>query len=180
MNLRISAALRGLLLGLGFLGLGGSFASAADAAAKPWAAPAFSLKDKAGQVRTLAEFKGSVVLVDFWASWCAPCKASFPALDSLHEDLHGDGLEVVAINVDEDRKDAQAFLEGRSPSMTVLFDPQGRSPQDYKVEGMPSSFLIDRDGNVRFQHLGFTEKTKANFRREIAILLREGSARAQK
>ena len=180
MNLPIFATLRGPLLGLAFVGLGGNFPSAANAVARPWPAPAFSLKDKAGQVRTLAEFKGRVVLVDFWASWCAPCKASFPALDSLHEELHGDGLEVVAINVDEDKKDAQAFLEGKSPSMLVLFDPQGRSPQDFKVEGMPSSFLLDREGKVRFQHMGFTEKTKADFRREIAILLREGSAHVQK
>ena len=180
MNLRFSATLRGPLVGLSLLSLAGGLASAADAVVKPWPAPAFSLKDKAGQVRTLAEFKGRVVLVDFWASWCGPCKASFPALDSLHEELHGEGLEVVAINVDEDRKDAQAFLEGRSPSMTVLFDSQGRSPEDFKVEGMPSSFLIDREGNVRFQHMGFTEQTKADFRREIAFLLREDSPHAQK
>jgi len=143
-------------------------------------APAFSLKDKEGRVRTLSEFKGRVVLVDFWASWCAPCKASFPALDALHEEFHGDGLEVVAINVDEDPKSAQAFLAGRSPSMTVLFDPKGRSPEDFNVEGMPSSFLIDREGSVRFRHMGFTPQTKADFRREIGILLREGGEHVQR
>ena len=143
-------------------------------------APSFSLKDKDGRLRTLAEFKGKVLLVDFWASWCAPCKASFPALDALHEELHGEGLEVVAINVDEDAKSAQAFLSGRSPSMTVLFDPWGRSPEDFKVEGMPSSYLIDREGRIRFRHMGYTDKTKSDFRREISILLGEGSDRAQK
>ena len=148
------------------------------AAEPPKAAPPFALKDNAGRVHALAEFKGHVVLVDFWASWCAPCKASFPALDSLHQDLHAEGLEVVAINVDEDRKSALGFLAGRSPSMTVLFDPEGRSPQEFGVEGMPSSYLIDREGRVRFRHLGFTAQTKADFRREISMLLKEGSARA--
>ena len=162
-----------LVWGLAPLATGG------DAPAKLEPAPAFNLKDKTGQVRTLAEFKGRVVLVDFWASWCAPCKASFPALDSLHEELHHEGLEVIAINVDEEHKDALAFLSGKSPSMTVLFDPQGKSPQDFKVEGMPSSFLIDREGNLRFRHMGFTAQTKAEFRREIGVLLKEGAAHGQ-
>jgi cytochrome c biogenesis protein CcmG/thiol:disulfide interchange protein DsbE len=134
-------------------------------------APAFSLKDRDGRVHTLADFKGRVVLIDFWASWCAPCKQSFPALDSLHQEFHDVGLEVVAINVDEDTKNAHEFLAGKSPVMTVLFDPKGKSPEAFKVEGMPSSFLIDRDGRVRFRHQGFTAQTKADFRREISILI---------
>ncbi len=86
---------------------------------------------------------------------------------------------MVAINVDEDAKSARAFLAGKSPSMTVLFDPQGRSPEAFKVEGMPSSFLIDRDGNIRFRHMGFTAQTRSDFRREIGILLGEGSTHVQ-
>src|SRR4029079_18243493 len=129
-------------------------------------APAISVKDKDGHEHTLSEFKGRVVLVDFWASWCAPCKASFPALDALHEEFHDAGLDVVAINVDEDAKSARAFLAGRSPSLNLLFDPKGRSPEAFKVEGMPSSFLIDRDGNIRYRHMGFTDQTRTDFRRE--------------
>ncbi|MBK5255372.1 MAG: TlpA family protein disulfide reductase [Vicinamibacteria bacterium] len=169
-----------VLLGLLAAVLAFGLAHAAEAVVKPRPAPAFSLKDTAGQSRTLAEFRGRVVLVDFWASWCAPCKASFPALDSLQEEFRGDGVEVVAINVDEDPKNAASFLAGRSPSMTVLFDPKGVSPQDFKVEGMPSSFLIDREGQVRFEHTGFTERTKFEFRREIEILLKESLTHAQK
>lgn len=178
MNPLTASSARKLLLGLALLApMARPTIAADDPRGTP--APAFSLKDKEGRVRTLSEFKGRVVLVDFWASWCAPCKASFPALDALHEEFHGEGLEVVAINVDEDAKSAQAFLAGRSPSMTVLFDPKGRSPEDFKVEGMPSSFLIDREGSIRFRHMGFTAQTRAEFRREIGILLREGSAHAQ-
>lgn len=180
MNLFAPSSVRKILFGLALIAPMSGPARAADDPSRATPAPGFSLKDRDGRVRTLSEFKGRVVLVDFWASWCAPCKVSFPALDSLHEEFHGDGLAVVAINVDEDAKSALAFLAGRSPSMTILFDPKGRSPEDFKVEGMPSSFLIDREGRIRFRHLGFTEKTRADFRREISILLGEGSDRAQK
>ncbi len=147
---------------------------------KPSVAPGFTLKDRAGQTRSLADFKGRVVLVDFWASWCAPCKASFPALDALQEEFRGEGLEVVAINVDEDAKDAQAFLAGKSPSMTVLFDPRGRTPEDFKVEGMPTSFLIDKAGMIRFRHMGYNDQTRVDFKREIAMLVREGAESANR
>jgi len=160
-----------ILFAIGLLGVTGRVTMAADEILKASPAPAFSLKDREGHVHTLADFKGRVVLVDFWASWCAPCKESFPALNALHQEFHDVGLDVVAINVDEDEKNAYAFLAGKSPSMTVLYDPKGRTPEAFKVEGMPSSFLIDREGNIRFKHMGYTSKTKADFRKEIAILI---------
>jgi peroxiredoxin len=159
------------VLALFLLALTGRASIAAEEVLGNSPAPAFSLKDRDGRVRTLADFKGRVVLVDFWASWCAPCKVSFPALDSLHQEFHDTGLEVVAINVDEDARSAHAFLAGKSPSMTVLFDPKGAAPGAFGVEGMPSSFLIDRNGNIRFRHMGFNPQTKADFRREISILV---------
>ena len=174
-----SALTRALLAGF-LLGLTGRPALASDPGLRVLPAPAISVKDGEGRVRTLSEFKGRVVLVDFWASWCAPCKSSLPALDSLHEEFHDAGLEVVAINVDEDPKSARAFLAGKSPSMTILFDPPGKSPEAFRVEGMPSSFLIDREGNIRFRHMGFTAQTRSDFRREVGILLGEGSDHAQK
>ena len=166
-----SSTPRRALLALFLLAMTGRASIAADEILGTSPAPAFSLKDREGHVRTLADFKGHVILVDFWASWCAPCKMSFPALDALHQEFHDAGLEVVAINVDEDTKDGYAFLAGKSPSMTVLFDPKGRTPEAFKVEGMPSSFLIDRDGNIRFKHQGFTTQTKADFRKEISVLI---------
>ncbi len=170
----------GVLLAASLLALSGRPSAAADSGFKVSPAPPIRVNDRAGNLRTLSEFKGRVVLVDFWASWCAPCKASFPALDSLHGEFHDAGLDVVAINVDEDAKSAREFLSGKTPSMTVLFDPKGRSPEAFKVEGMPSSFLIDRDGNIRFRHMGFTDQTRSEFRREIRILLGEGPDHASK
>jgi len=142
-----------------------------QAAGRP--APAIALPSLDGSVKRLADLRGKVVLVDFWASWCGPCKASFPALDSLHRELRDRGFEVFAINVDERRRDADAFLAGRSPAMTILFDPKGSAPMAFNVRAMPSSAVIDRAGTIRYTHEGYSNKTLESYRREIATLLAE-------
>ncbi len=136
-------------------------------------APDLRLPNADGAMVSLADSKGKVVLVDFWASWCGPCKASFPALDALYQELRNRGLEVIAVNVDERRSDAAAFLADKPHSMVVLFDPKGTAPLAYGVTGMPTSFLIGRDGRVRFVHTGYTAKTVDTYRREIEQLLGE-------
>lgn len=134
-------------------------------------APDVTVQDAKGAPVRLAELKGRVVLIDFWASWCPPCKASFPALDALYREYHDRGVEVVAINVDERRKDADTFLADHPHEMTVLFDPQGRAPSAFHVTAMPTSVLIDRSGNIRFTHAGYTEKTLESYRDELNTLL---------
>jgi len=136
-------------------------------------APKLELPAIDGTTIRLSDLRGKVVLVDFWASWCIPCKASFPALDGLYRELHDRGLEVLAVNVDERRRDADAFLAGRSPAMTVVFDPRGAMPSAFNVRAMPSSAVIDRAGNIRFTHEGYSNKTLESYRREIAMLLVE-------
>ncbi len=116
---------------------------------------------------------GKVVLVDFWASWCAPCRSSFPVLDALYQELRDRGLDVVAVNVDERNQDAQAFLSGVPHSMTVVFDPKGTAPAAFGVSAMPTSFLIGRDGRIRFVHEGYTATTIDAYRHEIEQLLAE-------
>jgi thiol-disulfide isomerase/thioredoxin len=121
----------------------------------------------------LADYKGKVVLIDFWASWCPPCKTSFPALDMLYRAYQAKGLEVLAVNLDERRQDADTFLDAHPHRLTVLYDPKGVSPQAFGVKGMPSSFLIDRAGNIRFTHMGYSGNVDDSYRQEIAQLLSE-------
>jgi thiol-disulfide isomerase/thioredoxin len=125
-----------------------------------------------GAVR-LADYKGKVVLIDFWASWCPPCKTSFPALDAIYREYQEKGLEVLAVNLDEKRRDADTFLDAHPHRLTVLFDPKGTSPTAFGVKGMPSSFLIDRAGNIRFTHMGYSGNVDGSYRQEITQLLSE-------
>jgi cytochrome c biogenesis protein CcmG/thiol:disulfide interchange protein DsbE len=142
-------------------------------AADPKHAPNVALHAADGVTVQLADYKGKVVLIDFWASWCPPCKASFPALDAIYREYQGKGLEVLAVNVDERRRDADTFLDAHPHRLTVLYDPKGVSPEAFGVKGMPSSFLIDRAGNIRFTHMGYSGNVADGYRREIAQLLSE-------
>jgi cytochrome c biogenesis protein CcmG/thiol:disulfide interchange protein DsbE len=143
-------------------------------------APNVTLQDAQGATVRLADYKGKVVLIDFWASWCIPCRTSFPALDALYREYQPRGLEVLAVNLDERRRDADTFLATRPHTMPVLFDARGASPLAFAVRGMPSSFLIDRAGHIRFTHMGYSDNIGEQYRREIAQLIAErqpGTAR---
>jgi thiol-disulfide isomerase/thioredoxin len=137
------------------------------------AAPAIGLHRADGSIVRLADYTGKVVLVDFWASWCVPCKVSFPALDALYQRERDRGLEVMAVNVDEQRKAADAFLAARPHVMPVLFDPKGEAAQAFKIQGMPSSILLDRSGRIRFTHMGYSAKVFDSYLQEINQLLLE-------
>ncbi len=141
---------------------------------KPGAsAPELNLQTEAGKTLALGDLRGKVVLVDFWASWCGPCQSAFPALDDMYRSLHERGLEVVAVNLDEKRADADRFLADHPHEMAVVFDPKGKSAEAFGVDGMPTSFVIGRDGRVRFVHVGYTAKTLESYQREIEPLLAE-------
>ena len=145
----------------------------ASIAAPSRTAPDVTLRTAEGGTVRLTDYKGSVVIVDFWASWCVPCKTAFPALDALFREYHARGVEVLAVNVDERRRDADAFLAKLPHTRPVLFDPKGTSAEAFAVRGMPSSFIIDRNGVIRFTHIGYTSDVSSSYRREIAQLLSE-------
>jgi thiol-disulfide isomerase/thioredoxin len=119
----------------------------------------------------LATLRGRVVYVDFWASWCGPCRLSFPRLQALREELGPRGFEVVAINVDEFEQDARSFLEEIPVSYPVVRDGSGETPARFGVLGMPSGYLLDRDGVVRAVHQGFRRGDEERLRAEILPLL---------
>ena len=103
----------------------------------------------------LPEFRGKVVYLDFWASWCVPCRQSFPWMNTMYRQYGKDGLVILAVNMDQVRGDADAFLKQYPAEFTVRFDPQGQLAQHFKLRGMPTSALLGRDGHVLFVHEGF-------------------------
>jgi cytochrome c biogenesis protein CcmG, thiol:disulfide interchange protein DsbE len=118
------------------------------------AAPGFSLEGREGLV-VLDSLRGKTVLLDFWASWCEPCRRSFPWMSAMHEKYAPKGLVIVAVNLDKKRRAAEAFLSKFSPPFQVAFDPNGKTAEDYNVSAMPSSFLISPEGKVVHVQAGF-------------------------
>jgi len=148
---------------------------AADSPPESMAAPGFSLPVIAngeGELQ-LDALRGSVVYLDFWASWCGPCRLSLPALDTLYRDLAPQGLVVAAISVDVVEEDALDFLERYPVSYPVAMDKTGAVPRSFSVNGMPSGYLIDRKGEVRAVHVGFKRGDELALRAEIETLLSE-------
>lgn len=122
-------------------------------------APDFSLKGTSKTVR-LSDYKGQVVYLDFWASWCKPCRKSFPFMNELHKKYRKKGLKVIGVNLDTDYKDAQKFLKKSSAKFIIAYDPKGITPEKYRVTVMPTSYLIDRNGQILNIHKGFKDSSK--------------------
>lgn len=119
----------------------------------------------------LAALRGKVVYLDFWASWCAPCRESFPWMNRLQAELGAEGLVVIAVNVDDSRGDAERFLREHPAQFRIVFDPQGELPEKFGVHGMPTSFLIDRQGHVQARHEGFFMRDRDALARQVRSLL---------
>jgi len=142
------------------------FASCAWAVSPGDPAPEFDLAGKNGAVK-LADLKGKTVYVDFWASWCGPCRQSFPWMNELQAKYAAQGLNVVAINLDSRSADAQKFLAAVPHDFTIAFDPKGQTPRQYGVKGMPTSFLVGKDGKILFQHTGFHSDKRDELEQKI-------------
>lgn len=140
--------------------------------------PALELPEIGGEPGasiSLADLSGKVVYLDFWASWCGPCRVSFPQLEALRTELGPRGFEVLAVNLDEFEADAHEFLEKVPVSYPVVRDAAGDSPARFGVLGMPTGFLIDRDGILRVIHQGYRKSDGPKLRQEIIHLLGDES-----
>ena len=144
-----------------------------SAGIEPAAAPDFTLKSTTGKNFRLSEFRGEVVLINFWASWCGPCRQEMPLLSDLHDRYKSLGFTVLGVNVEEDSSDARRLLGKMSVSFPVLLDTTSTVSKQYDVIAMPSTVLVDRDGNMRYLHKGYKPGLEDVYLQQVRELLRE-------
>jgi thiol-disulfide isomerase/thioredoxin len=125
------------------------------------------------QVLDLNEYRGKVIYLDFWASWCAPCLESFPWMNEIQRAYGRAGLVVVAVNVDRDGALAQRFLTKQIPDFKIIYDPDGRIAKQYDLKDMPTSILIGHNGKIRYVHSGFYTDRKPLYLSHIRELLND-------
>ena len=146
---------------------GAALALEAGDRAKDFEAPRL---DGSGTI-SLTSYRGKVVYLDFWASWCNPCQTALPLIDALRKDFPEKDFQVVAVNVDKDTKKAKKFLAKNPVGYASASDPRGKLPREFGLETMPTSYLIDRAGVIRYVHKGFREDDIASIRAEIQKLV---------
>jgi peroxiredoxin len=135
--------------------------------------PSFSRKNAAGKEVSLASLKGKVVLLNFWATYCGPCKEEMPLLSAWHEKFKKKGLVVLAVNVDPESKDALNYLKETPTKFDSLFDPDDTLRESFGADTLPATYLIDRKGKLRVVHDGDLLEDDGDFVKSIKILLKE-------
>lgn len=136
-------------------------------------APAFALPSRSGDTVALGQLKGKVVMLNFWASWCGPCRQEMPLLEQMHKRYSSLGFTLVGVNVDANSKDAEEWLSKTPVSFPVLFDRESKVSKMYDVSAMPSTVFIDRQGNVRYLHRGYKAGDEGEYLNQIRALLKE-------
>jgi peroxiredoxin len=157
------AGLAALLIALPVLG----------AIAPNTAAPDFTLSAQSGKPVALTQYKGQVVMLNFWASWCGPCRQEMPLLDSIYKKYNKVGFTMIGVNVEPDPKAANVWLKQTPVSFPILYDTDSKVSTLYGVAGMPSTVIIDRKGNVRMIHRGYKPGDEEEYLSSIRSLMRE-------
>ena len=145
--------------------------SMGQSAAPAWSLPVWTAQGATSARLSLADLKGQWVYLDFWASWCGPCKQSFPWMGRLQKEAHYTPLQVVAIGLDKQAAPMQQFLKQAAPEFQVLWDPSGDTARQMGVQAMPSSYLINPQGQVVWRHQGFQPATADALRAKIKALM---------
>ena len=136
-------------------------------------APDFALKSRAGHNVRLSELRGEVVLINFWASWCGPCRQELPLLEQLYQQYREAGFTLLGVNIDENQANAEDMLQRLGVHFPALFDSDKRVSRLYDVDAMPATLLIDRDGRVRYVHRGYRSGYERKYQEQIRELLKE-------
>ena len=136
-------------------------------------APAFTLASRAGQDVSLEQYKGQVVMLNFWASWCGPCRQEMPLLEGIYKKYNKMGFTLIGVNVEPDSKAAEGFLKATPVSFPVIYDKDSTVSKAYDVSGMPSTVIIDRKGNIRVLHRGYKPGDENEYLDSIRNLVRE-------
>ncbi|MBI2362837.1 MAG: TlpA family protein disulfide reductase [Elusimicrobia bacterium] len=134
----------------------------------------FALKDLSGKTVRLGDFKGKVLLLDFWATYCGPCEESVPALDRLYREFKGSGLEVVGVSVDTFADAVPDYVKEHRMTYTVLLDEDEKAREAYKLRGLPQAFLIDREGRVLTQWFGYDQTVHEGMEKAVREALKAG------
>ena len=147
--------------------------SLAGAAAVKGPAPNFTLKSMNGKNLKLSEMTGNVVLINFWASWCGPCREEMPLLNALHKKYAPLGFTVLGVNVEEQLDGARGFLSNVPVDFPILLDNTNKVSKQYKVVAMPTTVVVDRDGNMRYLHEGYKPGDEKKYQKMVKKLVRE-------
>jgi peroxiredoxin len=136
-------------------------------------APSFSLAARGGQEVSLAQYKGQVVMLNFWASWCGPCRQEMPLLESIYKKYNKMGFTLLGVNVEPDSQAANEWLKQTPVSFPILYDKDSKVSKLYDVAGMPSTVIIDRGGRLRMLHRGYKPGDENEYLDSIRTLIRE-------
>jgi peroxiredoxin len=147
-----------------------AFAASGDASGP---APQFSLTSLSGEPSGLAQYKGQVVMVNFWATWCGPCQQEMPLLDQMYKKYKPAGFTLIGVNVDKEAPAVKELLARKPVSFPVLLDPANQVSKAYHVDEMPSSVIIDRKGQIRYIHRGYKPGDENDYQDRIRQLIRE-------
>lgn len=158
-------------LAVAFMIVGLTAVGSAQAKGDP--APDITLKDAQGKTVKLSDFRGDVVMVNFWASWCKPCRDEMPLIEDMYRRYKRVGFTVLGVNADDVPANGRKLLKKIPVSFPVVYDAKGKVREAYQVQAMPSTYMVDRKGNIRYVHRGYKPGDEAEYIKYIRALLRE-------